>query len=132
MEGRAIRRAFVADNHSDKPVVARPAVLFAADYSQIELRILAHMTGEEALVEAFRAGHDIHAATAAELFDVPIDQVAFNQRNFAKRINFGLLYGMSAFALAREISVPYAEAAAFMERYWARFPKIRALMDATI
>ena len=87
-------------------MVARPAVLFAADYSQIELRILAHMTGEELLVEAFRTGQDIHAATAAELFGVPIKEVVFSQRNFAKRINFGILYGMGAFALSHEIGVP--------------------------
>ncbi len=131
-EGRAIRRAFVADNTSPHPVVARPAVLFAADYSQIELRILAHMTGEELLVEAFRTGQDIHAATAAELFGVPIGEVVFSQRNFAKRINFGILYGMGAFALSHVIGVPMAEAQAFISRYWARFPKIRAYMDRTI
>ncbi len=131
-EGRAIRRAFVADNTSSHPVVDRPAVLFAADYSQIELRILAHMTGEELLVEAFRTGQDIHAATAAELFTVPIEEVVFAQRNFAKRINFGILYGMGAFALSHEIGVPMAEAQAFIARYWARFPKIRAYMDRTI
>jgi DNA polymerase-1 len=131
-EGRAIRRAFVADNTSPHPVVARPAVLFAADYSQIELRILAHMTGEELLVEAFRTGQDIHAATAAELFGVPIGDVVYSQRNFAKRINFGILYGMGAFALSHEIGVSMSEAQAFIARYWARFPKIRAYMDRTI
>jgi DNA polymerase-1 len=130
--GRLVRRAFVADNTSPKPLVPRPSTLYAADYSQIELRILAHMTGEETLVNVFRSGGDVHAATAAELFDVPMDQVKPEMRYLAKRINFGVLYGMGTYGLTRDTSLTHQDAQGFLERYWARYPKIRRFMDETL
>ncbi len=130
--GRLVRRAFVADNSSKHPLVPRPAVLYTADYSQIELRILAHMTGEDTLVQVFRGGGDVHAATAAELFDVPADQVKPEQRYLAKRINFGVLYGMGTYGLTRDTSLSHEDAQKFLDRYWARYPKIREFMDATL
>jgi len=130
--GRVIRRAFVADNLSAKPVVPRPAVLYAADYSQIELRILAHMTGEDTLVETFRTGGDVHVATAAELFDVPLAEVKPDMRYLAKRINFGVLYGMGTYGLTRDTNLSHQEAQGFLERYWARYPKIRRFLDETL
>ena len=130
--GRVIRRAFVADNTSAQPLVARPAILYAADYSQIELRILAHMTGEDTLVETFRGGGDVHAATAAELFDVPLAAVQPDMRYLAKRINFGVLYGMGTYGLTRDTNLSHQEAQGFLERYWARYPKIRRFLDETL
>ncbi|MGI8587457.1 MAG: DNA polymerase I [Chloroflexia bacterium] len=130
--GRVIRHAFVADNNSPHPLVPRPATLYAADYSQIELRILAHMTGEETLVSVFREGGDVHAATAAELFDVPLSEVKPEMRYLAKRINFGVLYGMGTYGLTRDTSLTHQDAQGFLERYWARYPKIRSFMDETL
>jgi DNA polymerase-1 len=127
-----IRRAFTADNTSPKPLVPRPAVLYAADYSQIELRILAHMTGEDTLVETFRSGGDVHAATASELFDVPLAEVKPEMRYLAKRINFGVLYGMGTYGLTRDTNLSHQEAQGFLERYWARYPKIRRFLDETL
>jgi DNA polymerase I len=130
--GRVIRRAFVADNKSRHPLIAQPSTLYAADYSQIELRILAHMTGEDTLVNVFRAGGDVHAATASELFDVPLDQVKPEMRYLAKRINFGVLYGMGTYGLTRDTSLSHQDAQVFLERYWSRYPKIRQFMDETL
>ncbi|ADI15477.1 DNA polymerase I [Truepera radiovictrix DSM 17093] len=121
--GREIRRAFVADEG---------ATLLVADYSQIELRILAHITGEEALVETFRRGEDIHRRTAAQIFGVPPEAVTPEGRRVAKVINFGVLYGMSAHRLARELSIPYAEADAFIRSYFEGYPKVRAYIDETL
>ncbi len=120
-EGRRIRQAFVA------PPGHR---LLAADYSQIELRILAHLSGDEGLRSAFARGLDIHTATAAELFGLPLEQVGPEQRRRAKAINFGLVYGMSAFGLARQLGIPQEEAQAYMDRYFARYPGVAALMEA--
>jgi DNA polymerase-1 len=121
-EGRRIRQAFVA------PPGWR---IVAADYSQIELRIMAHLSGDEGLVRAFRDGGDVHRATAAEVFGVPAAEVTTNQRRAAKAINFGLMYGMSAFGLAKQLGVDRGEASDYMGLYFARYPGVRAFMDAT-
>ncbi|HSF65357.1 MAG TPA: DNA polymerase I, partial [Paracoccaceae bacterium] len=122
-EGRRIREAFVAP---------RGRVLVSLDYSQIELRILAHMAEIPALKQAFRDGHDIHAMTASEMFGVPLDQMTPDVRRRAKAINFGVIYGISGFGLARNLRIPRAEAQGFIDRYFERFPGIRAYMDATV
>jgi DNA polymerase-1 len=122
-EGRRIREAFVAEPGK---------VLVSLDYSQIELRILAHMADIEALKQAFREGQDIHAATASEMFNVPLDQMTPDIRRQAKAINFGVIYGISGFGLARNLRIPRAEAQGFIDRYFERFPGIRAYMDQTV
>jgi DNA polymerase I len=122
-EGRRIREAFVAEPGR---------VLVSLDYSQIELRILAHMADIEALKQAFRDGQDIHAATASEMFGVPLDQMTPDVRRQAKAINFGVIYGISGFGLARNLRIPRAEAQGFIDRYFERFPGIRAYMDETV
>ncbi|OUD09021.1 DNA polymerase I [Marivivens niveibacter] len=122
-EGRRIREAFVAEQ--GKTIVA-------LDYSQIELRILAHVAGIDALKQAFRDGQDIHAMTASEMFDVPMDQMTSDIRRQAKAINFGVIYGISGFGLARNLRIPRAEAQGFIDRYFERFPGIRTYMDETV
>ena len=122
-EGRRIREAFVADSGK---------VLLSLDYSQIELRILAHIAGIEALKEAFRDGQDIHAATASEMFNVPMAEMTPDVRRQAKAINFGVIYGISGFGLARNLRIPRAEAQGFIDRYFERFPGIREYMDDTV
>ena len=119
-EGRKIRRAFVAEPGH---------VLLSADYSQIELRLAAHVADIAALKDAFLAGHDIHAATASEVFNVPLDRMDPLTRRRAKAINFGILYGISAFGLGNQIGVPQAEARAYIDLYFERFPGIRAYME---
>ena len=119
-EGRRIRKAFIAPPGS---------VLLAADYSQIELRIMAHLSDDERLLEAFAAGEDIHRATAAEVFDCAIDQVQPQQRRAAKAINFGLMYGMSGWGLARQLEIDRKSADAYIERYFERYPGVRAYME---
>lgn len=121
-EGRRIRQAFIA------PEGWR---VMAADYSQIELRIMAHLSGDEGLLRAFHEGGDIHRATAAEVFGLEPDAVTSNQRRAAKAINFGLMYGMSAFGLARQLGVDRGEASDYMARYFSRYPGVHAFMDAT-
>ncbi len=122
-EGRRIREAFIAPEGTK---------LISLDYSQIELRILAHMAGIDALKQAFRDGHDIHAMTASEMFDVPLDEMTPDIRRQAKAINFGVIYGISGFGLARNLRIPRAEAQGFIDRYFERFPGIRTYMDTTI
>jgi len=122
-EGRRIREAFVAPEGR---------VLVSLDYSQIELRILAHIAGIDALKEAFRDGQDIHAATASEMFGVPLDEMTPEVRRQAKAINFGVIYGISGFGLARNLRIPRDEAQGFIDRYFERFPGIRAYMDDTV
>jgi len=122
-EGRRIREAFVA------PEGRR---LISLDYSQIELRILAHIAGIDALKRAFREGHDIHAMTASEMFGTPIEGMDPMIRRQAKAINFGVIYGISGFGLARNLRIPRAEAQGFIDRYFERFPGIREYMDETI
>jgi DNA polymerase-1 len=121
-EGRRIRAAFVAaDGHK----------ILSADYSQVELRLLAHIADIPQLRQAFRGGVDIHAATAAEMFDVPVGEVDATLRRRAKTINFGIIYGISAFGLADRLGISRQEAGAFIERYFERFPGIRGYMDDT-
>ncbi len=122
-EGRRIREAFVAEPGK---------VIVSLDYSQIELRILAHIAGIDALKQAFLDGIDIHAMTASEMFDVPLDEMTPDVRRQAKAINFGVIYGISGFGLARNLRIPRAEAQGFIDRYFERFPGIRNYMDDTI
>ncbi|RZA15971.1 MAG: DNA polymerase I, partial [Lysobacteraceae bacterium] len=121
-EGRRIRKAFIAPPGRK---------LVACDYSQIELRIMAHLSGDEALVRAFESGADIHRATAAEVFGKPLDGVSGNERRAAKAINFGLMYGMSAFGLARQLGVPRGEAQDYIALYFSRYPGVRDFMERT-
>ena len=120
-EGRSIRTAFIApEGHK----------LISADYSQIELRLVAHVAGEETMLNAFRDGVDIHAQTAAEVFQVPLADMDGETRRRAKAINFGIIYGISAFGLARQLSIPQGEARDYISAYFERFPGIRRYMDA--
>ncbi len=121
-EGRRIRQAFVAPPGYK---------ILAADYSQIELRIMAHLSGDAGLLRAFTGAQDIHKITAAEVMGIPLEQVSAEQRRAAKAINFGLIYGMSAFGLARQLGVDRAAAQEYIERYFARYPGVKAFMDAT-
>jgi len=121
-EGRRIRQAFIAPPGH---------VLLSADYSQIELRIMAHLSDDEGLLNAFAQDQDIHRATAAEVFGVAPEQVSADQRRSAKAINFGLIYGMSAFGLARQLGIERAAAARYVELYFARYPGVRRYMDGT-
>ncbi len=121
-EGRRIRQAFIAPPGQ---------LLLAADYSQIELRIMAHLSGDEGLLRAFAADQDIHRATAAEVFGVAPEQVSADQRRSAKAINFGLIYGMSAFGLAKQLGIERGAAAQYVELYFARYPGVRQYMDST-
>ncbi len=130
-EGRRVRHAFVADTRPDFRLFD-DAVLLSADYSQIELRLLAHMSGEPFLVQSFQRGDDIHQATAAIVYGIDLDAVTPNQRRVAKTVNFGVMYGMQAFGLARDSGLSNADAGKFIEQYWARLPKVRELFDRTI
>jgi DNA polymerase-1 len=121
-EGRRIREAFIAPPGH---------VLMSADYSQVELRIMAHLSGDASLTRAFAAGEDIHRATAAEVFAVPIAEVTAEQRRYIKAVNFGLIYGMSAFGLAAQLSIERAAAQAFIDRYFARYPGVADYMQRT-
>ncbi|MBW2941101.1 DNA polymerase I [Zhongshania aquimaris] len=121
-EGRRIRQAFIAPPGY---------VILAADYSQIELRIMAHLSGDRGLIDAFAAGEDIHKATAAEVFGVALDEVSDEQRRNAKAINFGLIYGMSAFGLARQLHIGRKEAQEYIDLYFERYPGVLRYMDET-
>lgn len=120
--GREVRRAFIA-----------PAgyTLLSVDYSQVELRVMAHISGDETLIEAFRQGMDIHRATAAAVNGIKPEDVTYEQRSFAKRVNFGLMYGMGAFRLARDSELTLAEAEAFINTYFQRFPRVRDYIERT-
>ncbi len=121
-EGRRIRQAFIAPpGHS----------LVAADYSQIELRIMAHLSGDASLLRAFAEDRDVHQATAAEVFSTPLEQVSADQRRSAKAINFGLMYGMSAFGLARQLGIARGDAQKYMDLYFERYPGVRRYMEET-
>jgi DNA polymerase-1 len=121
-EGRRIRQAFIAPpGHS----------LVAADYSQIELRIMAHLSGDATLLRAFAEDRDVHQATAAEVFSTPLEQVSADQRRSAKAINFGLMYGMSAFGLARQLGIGRGDAQKYMDLYFERYPGVRRYMEET-
>ena len=121
-QGRKIREAFVAPPGN---------VIMASDYSQIELRIMAHLSGDEGLLKAFHDEVDVHQATASEVFDVPYDKVDADHRRAAKAINFGLMYGMSAFGLSRQLKIGRAEAQAYMDTYFMRYPGVQAFMEKT-
>jgi len=121
-EGRKIRQAFVA---------AKGYKLLAADYSQIELRIMAHLSADKNLLLAFAEGKDIHRATAAEVFDLALDEVSHEQRRAAKAINFGLIYGMSAFGLAKQLNIARYEAQDYVDLYFERYPGVKDYMDST-
>ncbi|MAT49715.1 MAG: DNA polymerase I [Porticoccaceae bacterium] len=121
-EGRRIRQAFTA---------ATGCRILAADYSQIELRIMAHLSGDESLMTAFREGLDIHRATAAEVFETPLDQVSVEQRRSAKAINFGLIYGMSAFGLSRQLRIGRNQAQEYIDLYFDRYPGVARYMENT-
>ena len=122
-EGRRIRRAFIAPPGR---------LIMSADYSQIELRIMAHLSGDEALLAAFAAGQDVHRATAAEVFGTPPAQVTPEQRRYAKVINFGLIYGMSSFGLAKNLGISNGEARQWIDRYFERYPGVRRYMEETV
>ena len=122
-DGKEIRKAFIPDEACE---------FFSADYSQIELRIMAHLSGDENMIDAFRSGHDIHAATAAKIYKVPIEEVTSDMRRKAKTANFGIIYGISVFGLAERMNVPRAEAKELIEEYFQTYPKIKAYMDQSI
>ena len=121
-EGRRIRQAFVAPPGH---------VLLAADYSQIELRIMAHLSGDEGLLGAFAGDRDIHQATASEVFGTPLDEVSADQRRSAKAVNFGLIYGMSAFGLAKQLGIARGTAQEYIDLYFARYPGVKRYMEET-
>ena len=121
-EGRRIREAFIAPPGS---------VILSADYSQIELRIMAHLSGDPGLLDAFAKGEDVHRATASEVFGTTRDEVSSEQRRYAKVINFGLIYGMSAFGLASNLGIERAAAASYIDKYFTRYPGVKAYMDRT-
>ena len=121
-EGRRVRQAFIAREGYK---------IVAADYSQIELRIMAHLSGDKGLLNAFATGQDIHKATASEVFDTPLDEVSIEQRRNAKAINFGLIYGMSAFGLAKQLNIPRHDAQNYMDLYFERYPSVLTYMEDT-
>ena len=121
-EGRRVRQAFVCDPGNK---------MLAADYSQVELRIMAHLSQDEGLLSAFSNSQDVHKATAADVFGVALDEVSIEQRRSAKAINFGLIYGMSAFGLANQLNISRGEAAQYVERYFEKYPGVRKYMDET-
>jgi DNA polymerase-1 len=121
-QGRRVRQAFVCDPGNK---------MLAADYSQVELRIMAHLSQDEGLLSAFSNSQDVHKATAADVFGVALDEVSIDQRRSAKAINFGLIYGMSAFGLANQLNISRGEAAQYVERYFEKYPGVRKYMDET-
>ena len=122
--GREIRKAFIPDNDD--------CIFFSADYSQIELRIMAHLSGDPHMVEAFRSGADIHAATAAKIYGVPVGEVTGEMRRKAKTANFGIIYGISVFGLAERLGIPRAEAKELIDGYFATYPRVKEYMDESI
>ena len=113
---------------------AAPAgkVLVDADYSQIELRLLAHMAGDQAMIDGFKSGEDIHTITASQVFGVPVEEVAPQMRRSAKAVNFGIVYGISPFSLSQDIGVSVQEAKEYMDRYFAHYAGVRAYMDGVV
>ena len=122
--GREIRKAFTAENED--------CIFFSADYSQIELRIMAHLSQDAHMIEAFRSGADIHAATAAKIYGIPVEEVTSDMRRKAKTANFGIIYGISVFGLAERLNIPRAESKELIEGYFKTYPDIRAYMDESI
>jgi DNA polymerase-1 len=119
-EGRRVRRAFVAEDGW---------FLVGADYSQIELRVMAHVSEDQSMIEAFLRNEDIHSTTAAAVFGVSLDDVTYDQRRIAKAVNFGLIYGQSAYGLARQLDLSFEEAQSFIDRYFDRFPGVQSYMN---
>ena len=122
--GREIRKAFTAENED--------CIFFSADYSQIELRIMAHLSQDAHMIEAFRSGADIHAATAAKIWHVPVEEVTPEQRKKAKQANFGIIYGISTYGLAQRMNISNSEARQLIDDYFATFPRVKAYMDEAI
>ena len=122
--GKEIRRAFIARGPG--------FTLLAADYSQIELRVMASMSGDKAMISDFEAGHDIHAATAARVYGVDLDHVESEMRRKAKMVNFGIIYGISAFGLSQRLGIPRKEAGEIINNYFLQYPQVKAFMDQTI
>src|ERR1019366_4134576 len=122
--GREIRKAFIPRNEN--------YVLLSADYSQIELRIIAELSKDAGMIEAFQSGQDIHKATAAKVYNVNLEEVTSDMRRNAKMVNFGIIYGISAFGLSERLNIPRKEAAAIIENYFAKYPRIKAYMDESI
>ena len=123
-EGREIRSLFEAGEGFD--------YLISADYSQIELRLLAHMSDDENLIDAFNRGQDIHARTAAEVFNIPLEKVTKELRHKAKAVNFGIIYGLSDFGLSKGLRISRKEAANYIEKYFERYPRVKQYLDETI
>jgi len=121
--GRDIRKVFVADDNCK---------LVDADYSQVELRVLAHMSGDENMIDAFKHGEDIHSKTASQIFDVDIKDVTSKQRIEAKAINFGIIYGKTDFGLSQDLNIPVPTAKAYIESYFSKYPKIKEFMDNAV
>lgn len=122
--GREIRKAFIADNED--------CIFFSADYSQIELRIMAHLSGDRHMIEAFNSGADIHAATAAKIYNIPLEKVTQDMRRKAKTANFGIIYGISVFGLAERLNIPRGEAKELIDGYFLSYPRIKEYMDESI
>ena len=122
--GREIRKAFVPRNNN--------FTLFSADYSQIELRVIAALSKDEAMIDAFKSKHDIHSATAAKVYNVALDKVTSDMRRNAKMVNFGIIYGISAFGLAQRLNIPRTEAKGIIDNYFAQYPKIKDYMNNNI
>jgi DNA polymerase-1 len=129
--GRAVRRAFIADRRPEWRINGEEMRLVSVDYSQIELRILAHFSEDETLVTAFREGRDIHRSTAAQIFGVAPERVTPDQRRIAKTVNFGVIYGLSAYGLARDTGLPQREAAQFIDTYKRTFPRVFEYLEGT-
>ncbi|MCX7622185.1 MAG: DNA polymerase I [Thermomicrobium sp.] len=129
--GRAVRRAFIADNRPGYRIADEAILLLSADYSQIELRLMAHFSRDPALLRAFAEGKDIHAATASEVFGVPLEAVTPEMRRIAKTVNFGIMYGMQAYGLARDTGMSRQEAQRFIEAYFQRFPGVARYLEET-
>ncbi len=129
--GRQVRRSFIADNREGYRPFDETARFLAADYSQVELRLMAHFSEDETLLSAFQAGQDIHAATAADVFGVGLDEVTSDMRRIAKTVNFGIMYGMQAYGLSRDTGMPRQEAQQFIDTYFERFPGVRNYLDRT-
>ncbi len=130
--GRRVRQAFVADNREGRRPFDEETVLLGADYSQMELRLMAHYSQDPALVQAFQENQDIHATTAAEVFGIPMDEVTPAQRSAAKAVNFGIMYGMQAYGVSRDTGMSRADAQQFIERYMDRFQGVRRYLDGTL
>jgi DNA polymerase-1 len=122
--GRRIRKAFIASDDEH--------ILLSADYSQIELRIMAEMSKDENMIEAFRKGEDIHQATAAKVYGLPLEEVSKEMRSKAKMVNFGIIYSISAFGLAQRLGIPRSESAELIQNYFKQYPRIKEFMDETL